>query len=240
MPLRLVALCIDANDPLRLARFWAEVLGWEIADETAEEVRLVPTDGTSFRIDFMRVNDPKVGKNRIHLDVTTASPDDERATRATLLEVGGRHIDIGQPPEDDYVFADPEGNELCVIESDNAFLTLCGRLGAINCEGPPVTGYFWRDALGWPLVWDQDDETAIQDPGGTRTIISWSVHPGMAKLRKNRLHLEVAPIDGATLDDEVERLLSLGATPVDIGQGDVDWVVLADPDGNELCVLQPA
>ena len=239
MSLRLVSLCIDANDPLGLARFWAEVLHWEIADETAEEVRLVPTDGTSFRIDFMAVNDPKVGKNRIHLDVTTASSDDERDTRARLLEAGARHIDIGQPPEDDYVFADPEGNELCVIEPDNSFLALCGRIGAINCEGWPVTGYFWRDALGWPLVWDQDDETAIQDPGGTRTIISWSVHPGMTKVRKNRLHLEVAPIDGATLDEEVERLLSLGATRVDIGQGDVDWVVLADPDDNELCVLQP-
>ena len=116
MSLRLVSLCIDANDPLGLARFWAEVLHWEIADETAEEVRLVPTDGTSFRIDFMAVNDPKVGKNRIHLDVTTASSDDERDTRARLLEAGARHIDIGQPPEDDYVFADPEGNELCVLQ----------------------------------------------------------------------------------------------------------------------------
>ena len=240
MAVRLVDLCIDATDPLAQARFWAEVLHWEIVDETAEEVRLVPTDGTSFRIDFMPVAEPKIGKNRIHLDVTTASDDDERGTRSKLLELGAQHIDIGQPPEDDYVFADPEGNELCVIEPGNAFLALCGRVGAINCEGPPAAGYFWRDALGWPLVWDEGDETAIQDPGGTRTIISWSVHPGMDKVRKNRLHLEVAPIDGATLDDEVERLLALGATRVDIGQGDVGWVVLADPDGNELCVLPPA
>jgi catechol 2,3-dioxygenase-like lactoylglutathione lyase family enzyme len=239
MSLRLVALCVDANDPIAPARFWAEVLRWEIADETTEGVRLVPTDGTSFRIDFVPVAEPKVGKNRIHLDLTTTSPEDERVMRARLLELGARHIDIGQPPADDFVFADPEGNELCVIEPDNSFLALCGRVGAINCEGWPVTGYFWRDALGWPLVWDQDDETAIQDPGGTRTIISWSVHPGMEKVAKNRLHLEVAPVDGATLDQEVQRLLALGATHVDIGQGDVDWVVLADPDGNELCVLPP-
>jgi catechol 2,3-dioxygenase-like lactoylglutathione lyase family enzyme len=239
MSLRLVALCIDANDAPALARFWAGVLRWEIADETAEVVRLVPADGTSFRMNFMPVAEPKVGKNRIHLDLTTTSPDDEREMRARLLALGAQHIDIGQPPEDDYVFADPEGNEVDIIEPGNSFLALCGRIGAINCEGGPVTGYFWREALGWPLVWDQDDETAIQDPGGTRTIISWSVHPGMEKVRKNRLHLDVSPVDGATLDDEVQRLITLGATHVDIGQGDVDWVVLADPDGNELCVVQP-
>ena len=55
MSLRLVALCVDANDPLGLARFWAEALRWEVADETAEEIRLVPTDGTRFRMDFMPV-----------------------------------------------------------------------------------------------------------------------------------------------------------------------------------------
>ena len=54
MSLRLVALCVDANDPLGLARFWAEALRWEVADETAEEIRLVPTDGTRFRMDFSR------------------------------------------------------------------------------------------------------------------------------------------------------------------------------------------
>jgi catechol 2,3-dioxygenase-like lactoylglutathione lyase family enzyme len=239
MSLRLVALCIDATDPSGLARFWAQVLRWEIGKESAQEVQLVPTDGTSFRIDFMSVAEPKVGKNRIHLDLTTTSREDERAIRARLLGLGARHIDIGQPPEDDFVFADPEGNELDIIEPGNSFLALCGRIGAINCEGWPVTGYFWRDALGWPLVWDQDDETAIQDPGGTRTIICWSAHPRMEKVDKNRLHLDVAPADGATLDDEVQRLLTLGATHIDIGQGAVDWVVLADPDGNELCVLQP-
>jgi hypothetical protein len=58
MSLRLVALCVDANDPLGLARFWAEALRWEVA----EEIRLLPTDGTRFRMDFVLVPEPKVGR----------------------------------------------------------------------------------------------------------------------------------------------------------------------------------
>ena len=57
------------------------------------------------------------------------------------------------------------------------------------------------------------------------------------KTVKNRLHIDVSPIDSSQ-DEEVERLLALGARRVDIGQGDVGWVVLSDPEGNEFCVLR--
>ncbi len=61
---RLVALCFDANDPLRLARFWADALRWEIDDETHDRIGLVPTDGTRFRVHFLPVPERKTGKNR--------------------------------------------------------------------------------------------------------------------------------------------------------------------------------
>jgi hypothetical protein len=61
----------------------------------------------------------------------------------------------------------------------------------------------------------------------------------MPKFGKNRLHLDIAPPAGGSQSAEVDRLLALGATHIDIGQGDVDWVVMADPDGNEFCVLTP-
>ena len=61
----------------------------------------------------------------------------------------------------------------------------------------------------------------------------------MPKVGKNRLHLDIAPPPGGDQEAEVERLTALGATRVDIGQGEVTWVVLADPDGNEFCVLTP-
>ena len=136
------------------------------------------------------------------------------------------------------MLADPEGNEFCVIEPDNSFLEGCGRLGSITCDGSVQVGYFWSNALGWPLVWDQDEETAIRSPDGTGPFITWGP-PVPQKLRKNRLHLDIAPPDDGDQQAEVDRLVSLGASPLDIGQGDVSWVVMADPDGNEFCLLTP-
>jgi catechol 2,3-dioxygenase-like lactoylglutathione lyase family enzyme len=179
-------------------------------------------------------------QNRIHLDLTTTSIDDQRETAATLVELGGRHIDIGQSPDERHVvLADPEGNEFCLIEPGNKFLAGCGRLGAINCDGTRATGYFWSEALGWPLVWDQDEETAIRAPDGTGPLITWSGPPLIPKIGKNRLHLDIAPPVDVDQRDEVDRLVAIGATRIDIGQGDVSWVVMADPDDNEFCVLTP-
>jgi len=237
MTSRLVALCFDANDPRLLARFWAEALHWAVDDETHDEIGLVPTDDTIFRILFQPVPEEKVGKNRIHLDLTSTSIDDQKETVERLVELGARHIDIGQGPDDGHVvLADPEGNEFCVIEPDNSFLADCGRFGSITCDGSREVGYFWSEALGWPLVWDQDEETAIRAPDGTGPLITWGP-PLDPKIGKNRLHLDIAPPDQVDQRSEVDRLVSLGATRIDIGQGEVEWVVMADPDDNEFCVL---
>ena len=239
MSSRLVTLCLDANDPHRLARFWAAALDWEI-DDADGEIGLVPADDTRFQILFESVPEPKVGQNRNHLDLTTTSVDDQQQKVARLLELGGRHIDIGQRPDEDHVvLADPEGNELCVLAPGNSFLAGCGRLGAINCDGTRQVGYFWSKALGWPLVWDQDEETAIRAPDLTGPLITWSGPPLIPKSGKNRLHLDIAPPVDVDQRAEVDRLVALGATRIDIGQGDVTWVVMADPDGNEFCVLSP-
>jgi hypothetical protein len=241
MASRLVDLCFAANDPHGLARFWARALRWEVADETGDGVGLVPTDGTGFRIRFQQVAEPRPpGQSRIHLDLTTTSVDDQTETVRELIELGGRHLDIGQGPEIAHVvLADPEGNELCVIEPGNNFLADCGRLGAINCDGTREVGYFWSAALGWPLVWDQDEETAIRSPDSTGPFITWGGPPLLPKPPRNRLHLDIAPVAPDDQEAEVDRLVALGATRLDSGQGDVDGVVMADPDGNELGVLRP-
>ncbi len=236
---RLVALCIDANDPHRLARFWAHALRWE-TDETDGEIGLVPTDGTRFQILFEPVPEQKAGINRLHLDLTTASVEDQDDTVASLVELGARRIDVGQGPDEGHVvLADPEGNEFCVIEPENSFLADCGRLGSITCDGTREVGHFWSEVLGWPLVWDQDEETAIRAPDGNGPLITWGGPPVAPKLGKNRLHLDIAPPVHVGQRAELDRLVALGATRIDIGQGDVGWVVLADPDGNEFCVLSP-
>jgi catechol 2,3-dioxygenase-like lactoylglutathione lyase family enzyme len=238
MSVRLVALCIDADDPLRLAHFWAVALGWEVGDDTTGKVPVVPTDGTSFRLELAPGAEPKVGANRLHLDLTSTSLDDQRDTVAGLIELGARHIDVGQRPDEGHVvLADPEGNEFCIIEPGNSFLAGCGRLGSITCDGTRAVGCFWSAALGWPLVWDQDEETAIRAPDGTGPLITWGGPPLAPKHGRNRLHLDVVPHDHADQRAAVDHLRALGASRVDLGRGGADWVVMIDPDGNEFCVL---
>jgi hypothetical protein len=239
MTSHLVALCVDAHDPLRLARFWSGVLGREMVDDQHDGVVLLPGDATGFRIRLRATEEPKAGPNQMHLHLTSTSLDDQQSTVARALELGGRHLDVGQRPEEEHVvLADPEGNEFCVIEPGNSFLAGCGFLGELACDGSQEVGYFWSEALGWPLVWDQDQETAIQSPGGG-TKIAWGGPPVAPKTGKNRLHLDLAPPVDGDQRAEVDRLVSLGATRVDIGQGEVSWVVMADPGGNEFCVLTP-
>jgi predicted enzyme related to lactoylglutathione lyase len=236
---RLYALGFDAHDPVRLACFWAALLGWEMADEPEGGVALLPNDDTGFRIEFFPTVEPKVGLNQMHLHLTSKSLDDQRKTVAKSVELGAGYIDVGQTPDEGHVvLVDPEDNEFCVIEPGNGFLAGCGFLGELACDGSRECGYFWTSALGWPLVWDQDQETSIRSPHGGPKI-SWGGPPLRPKTGKVRLHFDIAPPVDGDQQVEVDRLLSLGGTRADIGQGDVSWVVMADPDGHEFCVLTP-
>jgi hypothetical protein len=237
---RLITLCFDANDPLRLARFWAAALHWDIDDETDDEIGLLPTDGTGFSILFLPVPESKMAKSRIHLDLVSESPEHQSEMVDRLIGSGARPADIGQSPDDDHVvLADPEGNEFCVVIRGD-FLATTGLLGAVVFEpADPLVGRFWSEATGWPIVYDEDGDTAIRDSGGRGPFLTFGPPPNAAKTGKNRLHLDIAPPPDGDQDAEVERLVALGARRIDIGQGDVSWVVLADPEGNELCVLTP-
>ncbi len=106
---------------------------------------------------------------------------------------------------------------------------------AIDCHDPHALARFWAAVLDQPILYETDDEVIV---GADK-----HAYPGLVfgpvpedKTIKNRLHIELDPDDQAA---EVQRLLALGARPADVGQGDVPWVVLADPEGNEFCVLRP-
>ena len=119
-----------------------------------------------------------------------------------------------------------------MIEAGNAYLAGCGFLGEVACDGTREVGLFWSEALGWPLVWDQDQETAIQSPhGGTK--VAWGGPPVAPLVQRNRQRFDLV-LAGGDPEGEVERLVRLGATRLD---GAVAGsTVLADPDGNEFCV----
>jgi predicted enzyme related to lactoylglutathione lyase len=239
MTSHLLALCIDANDPRRLGRFWAGVLGWELADDPDDGVALLPNDDTGFRIRFAPTQEQKTVQNQMHFDLTSTSLGDQQDTVAKALGLGARHIDVGQRPQERHVvLADPEGNEFCVIEPGNSFLADCGFIGAVACDGSQEVGYFWSQVLGWPLVWDQDQETAIRSPRGGPKI-TWGGPPLKPKAGKNRLHFDLAPAAHADVQAEVDRLVSLGAARIDAGQDEAGWVAMADPDGNEFGVEAP-
>jgi catechol 2,3-dioxygenase-like lactoylglutathione lyase family enzyme len=110
----------------------------------------------------------------------------------------------------------------------------------IDSAHPSRSADFWEAALGWRRTHDSDSEVVLEPPEGSPED---GVAPDILFLKvsepktvKNRLHLDLRPGDQAA---EVARLEALGARRVDIGQGAVSWVVLADPDGNEFCVLKP-
>jgi hypothetical protein len=105
----------------------------------------------------------------------------------------------------------------------------------VDARDPGVLGNWWREALGWVVVNDESDEFEIR-PEADRLpgLLFVPVHE--PKTLKNRLHLDFRPDNR---DAEVERLLALGATRADVGQGERSWIVLADPEGNEFCVLGP-
>jgi catechol 2,3-dioxygenase-like lactoylglutathione lyase family enzyme len=231
MPSRLLAVAFDAHDPARLARFWAGLLGRKVVEDA--DGALVPGDDTQVGLRFVAGSTDKSGPNRMHLHLTSTSPADQEHTVATALRLGGGHLDVGQRPEEGHVvLADPEGNEFCVIEPGNAYLAGCGLLGEVACEGTRDVGLFWSEALGWPLVWDRDQETAIQSPrGGTK--VAWGGPPVAPKEARNRQRFDLAPAGGEQ-QAEVDRLVSLGATRLDVGADGA--VVLVDPDGNEFCL----
>lgn len=107
----------------------------------------------------------------------------------------------------------------------------------IDAVDPRPIAEFWSAVLGWPVVDEDEAGISLGDPSQEMLTIDVLVVPDSKKV-KNRVHLDLRA-DGTTFDEELTRLLGLGARRVDIGQGpDVTWVVLADPDGNEFCLLR--
>jgi len=119
MSLRWQSICIDSTDPVPLARWWAELLGWRVTYEGDDEVVLEPPAGSPLEdrspdILFLKVPDEKREKVRIHIDLR---PDDHSAEVARAESLGATRVDIGQGDQTWVVLADPEGNEFCILRA---------------------------------------------------------------------------------------------------------------------------
>lgn len=228
--LTLVGTRLDAHDVGRLASFWSFLLGWRTEDRGGGAVAVLPHDPTSYPLLVHPGGMAKSSQNRIHFDLTTESMEAMRQLISRADSLGASGVDIGQTPDEPHtVLSDPEGNEFCVIPPGNTFLADTGAVGAINCDGSQAVGYFWSEVLGWPLVWDQDEETAIQSPAGGSKL-TWSGPPLMPRDGRDRLRFELST--SGSLSAAVAHLESLGAT---VGDRPVSAeTILRDPDGNEF------
>jgi predicted enzyme related to lactoylglutathione lyase len=130
MAIRWYSTVIDSRDPQAQARWWAEVLGWQLFYDTPDEAvvipahydeetaRATPWDRVGPGLVFVRVPDDKQVKNRLHLDLAPHLSDDRNAEIERLLEMGATRADVGQPVDATFdVFRDPEGNEFCLLSS---------------------------------------------------------------------------------------------------------------------------
>ncbi len=106
----------------------------------------------------------------------------------------------------------------------------------VDCNDPKLVAGFWAQVLGWEVQQAKDALWMSESGQPFPDLLLVFVPVPEKKSVKNRIHIDVSPV-GCDRDEEVARLTALGATPVDVGQGEQPWVVLADPEGNEFCVL---
>jgi predicted enzyme related to lactoylglutathione lyase len=245
MALRPVQVNIKAGDDSALGRFWAEALGWGMSSEAPGVTNLEPVgfswpDPDAFYIDLVTVPDPETVKYRVHLDLATTSAAHQAELVARLKELGATPADVGQGDVPWTVLADPEGNVFCVLEPREIYRDT-GPIAAVvvDCADPRAMVQFWGEAIDWTVHEVTDDHARLRSAKGVGPYLEFLRRPG-APTVWSRIHLDLLPYPGEDLAAEVARLKALGATAADVGQGDVSWKVLADPAGNEFCVLGPA
>jgi hypothetical protein len=242
MALQLVQVNVKARDDSALGRFWAEALDWGVSSEEPGATSVVPVGSTwpvpgTVCIDVIAVPDPETVKYRAHLELATTSAAHHAEVVASLTERGATPAEAGRGDPPWTVLADPEGNEFCVLEPREIYRDT-GPIAAVvlDCADPRAMARFWSEAMDWTPHEVTDDHALLRSAKGVGPYLELLRTPHL-KDRWHRVHLDLLPFPVEDQAAEVARLEALGATPVDIGQGDVPWKVLADPEANEFCVL---
>ncbi|MDJ0379037.1 VOC family protein [Cryobacterium sp. PH31-L1] len=243
MALRLVQVNFKARDDSALGRFWADALGWGVSSEgpgvtNVEPPGIVLPDPAAVCVDVVTAKDPETVKYRAHLDLATSSLAHQAELVARLTALGATSADIGQGDVSWTVLADPEGNVFCVLEP-RAIYADTGPIAAVvvSCADPRAMARFWNTAMDWTLHEVTDDFARLRSAAGVGPYLEFVRVADITVW--TRVHLDLRPYPHDDHAAEVARLRALGAMDADIGQGDVPWVVLTHPEGNEFCVLTP-
>ncbi|MFI5527640.1 VOC family protein [Kitasatospora sp. NPDC051853] len=243
MALRPVHVNIKALDSSAIGNFWASALGWAVHSPgvttyTGPAGGLVWPEPVGLGICVVPVPEAKApAKNRTHLDLATTSPAHHAALVARLLALGATPADIGQGEVPWTVLADPEGNEFCVLEPRETYRDT-GPIAAVvvDCADPRAMARFWGGATDWVVHQADDHHAVLRSAEGTGPYLEFLRTPD-APTAPGRLHLDLLPYPGDDKAAEVERVTTLGATDLDLGQGEAPWTCLTDPEGHEFCVL---
>jgi catechol-2,3-dioxygenase len=245
MALRPVQVNIKAVDASAVGRFWAAALGWSVTKEGPTTTYVAPGGGfvwpdpVAVCVDVVAVPEPKTpAKNRAHLDLATASAAHQAELVAWLRTLGATPADVGQGDVPWTVLADPEGNEFCVLEPSERYRDT-GPIARVvlDCADPRAMAGFWGAAIDWTVHEMTGNHAVLR--AGSGPFLDFRRTPDV-KTAPDRVHLDLLPYPGDDQAAEVARLRSLGATDLDLGQGDVPWTCLSDPDGHEFCVLAPS
>jgi predicted enzyme related to lactoylglutathione lyase len=241
MSTRLVQINMKARDDSGLGGFWAEVLGWAVSSEEPGVTNLEPEgfvypDPVAVCIDLVVSPEPKTVKNRVHLDLAARSAAHQAELVARLQDLGATLADIGQGDVAWTVMADPEGNEFCVLDS---LYEDTGPIASVvvDCADPRAMARFYGSAMDWTLHKVTDHSAVLRSATGVGPYLQFLRTPDV-KTVWNRVHLDLRPYPGDDLAAEAARLRALGATAIDLSES-VPWIVLADPEGNEFCLLTP-
>ena len=250
MATRLVQIHMKARDDSALGRFWAEALNWGVSSEAPGVTNLEPEgfvypDPAAICIDIVADPQPKTGKNRVHINLATTSAAHQANLVARLQELGATPADVGQDDVSWTVLADPEGNEFCVLEPRPIYGDT-GPIAAVVVDSadPAAMAQFWDEAMDWTVHEVTDDHAVLRSARGVGPYLEFVRTPGVKtvwnRAARPRIHLDLRPYLGDDQEAEAARLRARGATDIDFGQGDVPWTCLADPEGNEFCVLTPS
>jgi catechol 2,3-dioxygenase-like lactoylglutathione lyase family enzyme len=228
---------VDAVDPRRLGEFWEAVLGCErLTDEpNGFETRLAIEGGPVLDLCFQRVPDPPFEQPRLHLDLLGGANQAQEVER--LLELGARHLDIGQHDVPWVVLADPEGNPCCVMEEREAYVDT-GPIAALPLDSadPKRDAEFWSRLTGWtdaPGVAPR----SLRHPSMRGPLLELCHERAPKGTSKNRLHLDIRLETGDDPDEVAAKIAESGGREFYPDWGELPWRLYTDPSGNEFCVL---